>query len=408
MSRENRARFLRPVCSVLAAAMLAVGTVSLYGSAKAASASDFQNNSEVRSQQQRIADIERRQAELQGSISSLQNDIDGLMKQKEMYDALIDTYNQNIEAKKALITLLNDEADKLEDDIGEKQKESSELYERMKARMVVSQKSGGSRATYLELIFGAEDLFDFVVGISNATRLMQYDSNLLNDYKALTEELEADLAAHQKSIAEADEAKKSLETEEADMMKTLDECIAKMQEAQALISQNESAANQLANERAFAESELNAIIERLVRQNGATQNVAEGDFMWPLETRYNYITSYFGGRLDPINGLPSNHGALDIYGPYGSTIYATNNGTVVYAQYTASSYGNHIIIDHGGNIFSLYAHASELLVTEGQYVEKGTPIARIGVSGRVTGPHLHFEIRIGTTRVDPLDYVKQP
>ncbi len=408
MRSKIRTRILRPTCALLAAAMLTAGTLSLHGEARAASAADFENDSDVRSQQQKIADIERRQEDLKNTISSLENDIAGYMKQKETYDALIETYHQNIEAKEELIDLLNAEAEKLDAEITEKREESDELYERMKARMVISQKSGGSRATYLELIFGAKNLFDFVVGISNATRLMEYDSNMLNDYKALTADLEADLEGHQKSLTEADEAKKSLEAEQADMEKTLDSCIQAMQAAQAMISQDEEAANQLANEKALAEAELNAIIERLVRQNGATQNVAEGEYMWPLETRYNYITSYFGGRLDPINGLPSNHGALDIYAPYGSSIFATNNGTVVFAQYTGGSYGNYIIIDHGGNIFSLYAHTSVIRVTEGQYVEKGTHIADVGVSGRVTGAHLHFEMRIGTERVDPLGYVRQP
>ncbi|MCD8315761.1 MAG: M23 family metallopeptidase, partial [Firmicutes bacterium] len=130
-------------------------------------------------------------------------------------------------------------------------------------------------------------------------------------------------------------------------------------------------------------------------------------FIWPLPTQYTTITSYFGARPDPFTGAASNHGAIDIYAPSGTDIYAAASGTVILSQ-SYSTYGNCIIIDHGNGIFTLYAHASKLLVSVGDTVTQGQVIAYVGMTGRATGYHLHFEVRLGSTRVDPLGYVSVP
>ncbi len=411
MGSKFWARIKRPLSALLAVLLLAYVPMTAGSQVNAASSDEidkFQNNSSVKKQTQKIADIDKKIADSKKKIASLKNDIDGLLKKKDEYDALIEEYQNKLDATEELIGMLEEEEKSIKDDIDKKLSESADLYERIKARMVVSYKSGGSRATYLELIFGAEDLFDFVVGISNAVRFMEYDTNLMDEYKAVTEGLENDYALHEASLKTQQDLKASLEASEQETQTLLDECTATMKKVQEQVAKNESAADKLEEERKKADAELDAIIEELIKKNGATQNVAEGEYMWPLETRYRTITSYFGNRKDPINGKPSNHGALDIYAPIGSTIYATNNGTVVTSLKSSGSYGNYIMIDHGGNVFSLYAHCSQLLVSEGTYVTKGTPIAKVGVTGRVTGPHLHFEMRNGKTRVDPLGYVTRP
>ncbi|MFO7295240.1 MAG: M23 family metallopeptidase [Caldicoprobacter sp.] len=124
------------------------------------------------------------------------------------------------------------------------------------------------------------------------------------------------------------------------------------------------------------------------------------DFV-PLQGR---ISDRFGYREDPFWKIQRFHSGLDIAAPYGSEIRAAGAGKVVFAG-RKGGYGNLVIIDHGYGITTYYGHASRLLVKEGQKVEKGEIIARVGSTGRSTGPHLHFEIRINDVPVDPLNYI---
>ena len=141
----------------------------------------------------------------------------------------------------------------------------------------------------------------------------------------------------------------------------------------------------------------------------ATQgNIYGGD---PVSTN---ITSYFGPRVHPVTGVwQAAHGALDIGVGEGTPVIATKSGEINFTntgcsvgdQSCGGSYGNYIKIDHGDGIESLYAHLSEVLVSEGESVVQGQIIAYSGNTGRTTGAHLHFEIRLNGVKVDPLDYV---
>jgi len=114
------------------------------------------------------------------------------------------------------------------------------------------------------------------------------------------------------------------------------------------------------------------------------------------------ITSYFGNRENPFdqNG-EENHPAIDIATAYGTEIHATAKGEVIYAEYK-TGYGNCVYIDHGNGLTSLYGHASELLVKQGQVIEKGEVIALVGSTGRSTGPHVHFELRKNEVPINPI------
>lgn len=95
-------------------------------------------------------------------------------------------------------------------------------------------------------------------------------------------------------------------------------------------------------------------------------------------------------------------GAIDIGIPLGTPVKAADDGTVILVQHLTTGYGIHVIIDHGGNLTSLYGHMSQINVTEGQGVHKGDLLGYSGSTGHSTGPHLHFEVREGTTPVDPM------
>ena len=128
-----------------------------------------------------------------------------------------------------------------------------------------------------------------------------------------------------------------------------------------------------------------------------------GSYIWPV---YGNITSSFGYRS--IFGSYSYHSGLDIATAYGTTIKASDGGTVVWSGTGTGSYwsyGNYVVIDHGNSVQTYYAHCSSLLVSTGDKVYQGQPIARVGSTGRSTGNHCHFEVKINGTSVNPLAYL---
>lgn len=116
------------------------------------------------------------------------------------------------------------------------------------------------------------------------------------------------------------------------------------------------------------------------------------------------LTSGFGYRLHPILGYTKFHSGLDFGADYGTPIRAAAPGKVLFAGWYGG-YGQTVILDHGNQISTLYGHASEIYVSEGQIIQRGTPIATVGSTGLSTGPHLHFEVRVSGEPIDPLEYL---
>lgn len=157
----------------------------------------------------------------------------------------------------------------------------------------------------------------------------------------------------------------------------------------------------LENLRKISDSD-DGIVNRLSESEKKLQNYIEYfPTLWPADGR---ISSPFGYRSDPINSLEKKHEGIDIAAPYGADIRAAANGKVIFSG-TNGNYGKCIIINHNNGISTLYAHASSLLVKEGQTVKKGDVIAKVGSTGKSTGPHLHFEVRINGTPDDPTKYL---
>ena len=116
------------------------------------------------------------------------------------------------------------------------------------------------------------------------------------------------------------------------------------------------------------------------------------------------VTSPFGARLDPFLGRPALHTGVDLRETYGSDIRATGAGRVVFAG-VAGGYGNMVEVDHGSGLATRYAHMGEISVSEGQAVERGMVLGHVGATGRATGPHLHYEVRIDGEPVDPVRFI---
>ncbi len=143
---------------------------------------------------------------------------------------------------------------------------------------------------------------------------------------------------------------------------------------------------------------------------GLTRNVTTADWMransapnlWPVE---GPVTASFGERIDPFNGEGAFHSGIDISASYGQAIIAPADGTVTFADFLGG-YGRAIILDHGHGITTRYGHLSNFAVIAGQYVHRGDTIGYVGLSGRSTGPHLHYEVRINDTPVNPHKYLR--
>ena len=117
------------------------------------------------------------------------------------------------------------------------------------------------------------------------------------------------------------------------------------------------------------------------------------------------VTSEFGNRIDPITGKRKGHTGMDLAVPIGTPIRAALPGTVTVSKYNAGGYGYYVCIDHGNGLSTLYGHCSQLLARVGQTVQAGDIIALSGSTGRSTGPHLHFEVRVNGERTNPRAYL---
>ncbi|HXG99272.1 MAG TPA: M23 family metallopeptidase [Sphingomicrobium sp.] len=137
-------------------------------------------------------------------------------------------------------------------------------------------------------------------------------------------------------------------------------------------------------------------------------NLADGAIAVPSEkpVRHADFTSGYGIRSDPFKGRAAMHAGIDLAGPIGTPIYATADGVVSASEYNSGGYGNLIKLDHGRGIETRYGHLSSLAVQPGQRVSRGQLIARMGSTGRSTGSHLHYEVRIDGRAVNPIPFMK--
>ncbi|MCR5272315.1 MAG: peptidoglycan DD-metalloendopeptidase family protein, partial [Lachnospiraceae bacterium] len=135
-----------------------------------------------------------------------------------------------------------------------------------------------------------------------------------------------------------------------------------------------------------------------------TDTYTGGVFTWPCPSSTR-ITSDYGPRISPTSGASSNHKGIDIGAAYGADIVAAADGDVIAATYSSSG-GNYVMIDHGGGVYTVYMHASELCVSPGTAVKAGEVIAKVGSTGISTGNHLHFGVSVGGEYVSPWTYLQ--
>lgn len=252
---------------------------------------------------------------------------------------------------------------------------------------------------YLQLVLKSENVVSALTRIERVRLISNYDKQMLDELRFLKEKLEI----KQKELEDEKKALENLKEEQTRQKEALETSY-----DQELVKKKQTYQNMEALERQKNQLEAeSARITETLRQMQIKRDFVGGAMIWPLDYQNSLITSFFGPRIEPIPGSGANHGAIDIAAPMGSNIYAALGGEVIASEFMWG-YGNAIMVDHGGGIVTLYAHANERWVSVGDMVNRGDVIGKVGSTGFSTGPHLHFEVRENGTRVDPLNYVGRP
>jgi murein DD-endopeptidase MepM/ murein hydrolase activator NlpD len=150
--------------------------------------------------------------------------------------------------------------------------------------------------------------------------------------------------------------------------------------------------------------DANAVMAALVRYKAARDGIDGAPIHMPITGNFRQ-SSGFGNRTDPFSGGRAFHSGLDFAAPKGTTVFSAGKGVVTFVG-TRSGYGNVVEVTHAGGLVTRYAHLSGFLSEEGQPVNTGTPIAKVGSTGRSTGPHLHFEVRKSDSAINPKAFLE--
>lgn len=287
-------------------------------------------------------------------------------------------------------------------------------YESMKLRIKYMYERGDT--SYVELFMESDSLSELLNKAEYISKISEYDRQMLDQYAATKDEIATDEARLETEHAELLDLKEQTEIKQASVEQLLSAKQAELRSYESQIAEAENQLSEYEKDLEAQEAAIRQIEEEIKRQEEEARRKAEaagksyvtkdiGDihFIWPCPAS-SRITSGFGGRSSPTEGASSNHQGIDIGAPTGSDILAAAEGDVVVSTYSSSA-GNYVMINHGGGVYTVYMHASKLLVSVGEHVSQGQVIAKVGSTGYSTGPHLHFGVRLNGTYVDPRSYV---
>ncbi|ODA41116.1 M23 family metallopeptidase [Desulfosporosinus sp. BG] len=330
----------------------------------------------------------------QGKLNQLTFTADKMKDQLTDLETQIANAQTLLSQKQAAYTQAQAQVLSAQKELDQKQKELEGRQSTLGKRARAIYESG--QVSYLELLFQASDLSDFVTRMEYFNKLVDNDRQILTGIKSQKEQI-AQKALELQS--RRDQAAK-LQAQAASVRTSLDKT--KNQQRIAL-DQNLKAQQVAADNIERLESEANAMADKIRKLQAARKGGVSGSIStWPLPGYYE-ISDPFGWRTHPITHKQSLHTGTDIIAPSGTKIHAAGAGVVIMAGWN-TAYGNMIIIDHGGGVSSLYGHQSSLNVTEGQSVQANQVIGYVGSTGWSTGSHLHFEIREGGNPTDPLRF----
>ena len=348
-----------------------------------------------------IEDLTQKQNELQNQKDEATQALEGVKTNISETMEDLQELSEKIIQHEAEAEKLELEIDELITDIQEKTinlEASQKNYDEQKAllekRLIVLYEAG--ETSYLDVLLHSSSLSDFISNYYMMTEMARYDTELLENIEQATNLIEAE--------------KEALETQKSKLVALQEENDKKIAMVSNMKVLKTNYINQLTEEEKALQAdieifnqEMAQIESDLINLADSNTNYAGGEMAWPAPGYYT-ITSPFGYRVHPILGVTRFHSGVDIGVPTGGKVIAANDGIVIKTTYT-SSYGNMVMIDHGGGIVTLYAHGSKIIATLGQEVKRGDVIMEAGSTGWSTGPHLHFEVRLDGEYQQPLDYI---
>lgn len=254
-----------------------------------------------------------------------------------------------------------------------------------------------STVSYLELLLSSENFSELLINIESINEITQHDMAIIDEMTKLKTEVEDAKAEIEEYRAEQEEARNIADGKRSELA-------TKLQAKENLAKQLEKDIQNYMKVYEEARRQEEALKGSLNYSSSSSEYLGSGRFCWPAPS-YTRISSPYGYRIHPIYNTKKFHSGVDLAAPGGTNILAAENGRVISAGWNGG-YGNCLVVDHGGGISTLYAHASRLLVSKGAYVTKGQVIAKVGTTGNSTGNHLHFEVLINGKTTDPMAYIK--
>lgn len=387
--------FVSGVFCLLLAAMPVYGAKSLEGELKDAKGEQSELEKEKKSAQKTLDNLETKKDNLQDYIKEIDKDLNS--RQKE-----INKLSNDLTTKESQIA-------QTEAQLQEAVEKSQRQYEAMKERIKYVYENGNN--SYMEMILKAKSFADFLNRAELVSQVYEYDKNMLQSFEELQKtisdtkaQLEEDKKTIQNMQSSAEYEKKQLEivaeAKDAQMKKyesDIGDMEAKIKAYDDEIKAQTAVIKQL-------EEQVKAQKAAQAKAGAAAPKYTGGKFTWPCPSSTR-ITSEFGMRPHPIFNVPKMHNGIDIGAAYGADIVAAYSGTVVAAAYN-SSMGNYVMIDHGGELYTIYMHCSSLNTKAGATVAAGQSIAKVGSTGNSTGNHLHFGVRLNGAYVSPWNYLK--
>ncbi len=396
---------IKKVLSFLMACALIIGCFATQPKqleARAESISDMKDQ---------ISGLENKKSNLKGKIEELKGDVE----QKQAYLDSVNSYISTVENKiitcENLLATYQSQIDECNDNIAAKQDELKENKELFKRRIRSVYMSGSN--TSMALLLGSDQFADYLSMSQFTEGLANYDKALMKKINISVKKINKQIKKKNEAIAEQEAVKSTLANDRADLQEKRGEAATALNDVKKSKEELQAELERVDADIAALESRIQAAYEaaRQAALNSQIKYNGEG-FAWPIPG-YSMITSGFGMRYDPYYMCYRGHNGIDVSGAgiAGKPIVASANGTVIATMPTASSggYGEYVIISHGfinGQLVTThYAHMMNFTVSQGQTVNQGDVIGYVGTTGASTGYHLHFEVRVDNTPVNPFNYV---
>lgn len=412
----NRRKAVSIMAGVLALILILTLLLSILpASIFAASSSTLKQ--ELEALKDEAAEIKQQRADLKKEQEANASDTLNVVEQKKEIDQqikLIHDEIDNINAQIQAYNLMIAEKQKELDDAKTRQANLSEQYS---TRIRAMEKN--SHISYWSVLFQSTSFSDFLGNLQMMADIAQADQKMLAELEAVALEIQsaqAELADEKAGLddqrAALSESQAELDEKSAEANRLLDQLNDDAERMRELQAEYEAKESEISSDIAAKEKEYTEALkkeEEAQKNNGSSGGGSSGggggggSWGYPLPYRAT-VTSAYGWRTHPITGKQSFHNGVDLAAGSGTAIYAVRSGTVTTATYS-SVYGYYVTVNHGDGYSSLYAHMTDYVVSNGQYVEKGQLLGYVGSTGWSTGPHLHFTIYYNGSTVNPMDYI---